>query len=153
MPESSISCLSDRFFVIFFLENHYFLSFSGFGSELGSKSLHRSIWDAKNTKTSPIWKPKINMCCFILRWYFEHGFKIFFGRHLDHFGDPIGRLLMTFWDHLSNVNAREGFSDFWYLPEAFCLFLWVWVVGNSSHNHIKTKQNHDRHLLRLEVIF
>ena len=50
MPESSISCFSDPFLVIFYAENHYFLSFSGFGSELGSKSLQRSIWAAKNTK-------------------------------------------------------------------------------------------------------
>ena len=50
MPESSISCFSVCFFVIFWWEHVYFLNFSGLGSELGSKSLQRSILDAKNVK-------------------------------------------------------------------------------------------------------
>ena len=35
-----------------------------------------------------------------------------FGHHLDHFGEPIGRLLATFYDHFSNVNAKKDFLIF-----------------------------------------
>ena len=97
------------------------------------------FWMPKTPKKPFILEPKIKIFQFIFRYFFWHGFKMAFGRHLDHFGEPIGRLLVTFWDHFSKVNAREGFSDFWYPSEAFCLFLRIWVVGNSSQNHIKTE--------------
>ena len=153
MPESLISCFSACFLVIFQWETCIFSIFQVLAPSWAPRAFRGRFWMPKTLKNSTIWEPKIGLCWFILRWYFEHGFKMFFGRHLDHFGEPIERLLVTFWDQFSNVHAREGFSDFWYPSEAFCLFLWVWVVGNSSQKHIKTNKNHVEHLLRLEIIF
>ena len=125
--------------MIFDKKINIFWNFQVLAPSWAPRAFRGRFWMPKTPKNSPILELKIKIFQFILRWYFEHGFKMFFGRHLDHFGEPIGRLLVTFWDLFSNVNAREGFSDFWYPSEAFCLFLWVWVVGNCAQNRIKTE--------------